>query len=528
MVKKPAAFACLLVAGAVVACLAATPVSAQEGLPSDPEVDDGPAHTATADLTQEEVESDAEPDSLVYLRHLRQLGLSVFSTPFNTYDGMGDGPFDPAEVPPLIPGHRPTLQGNDLSLRVNGLDSQSCNECHNIVDEAARPPVLGLGGVGGISQAAIVQPSVIDVADSFDDRVQYVPGHHPDLPLVFDGVADFNGRFINPPFLYGGGGIEELAKEMTRELQEILDGVQHSLPGFTASLDTHGVHFGTATKVNRPYPLDVAFNLEGIGVEDYKEKLKSGEITPEELLVVRPFGRKGERFSMRDFDNGAMSFHFGIQPVEQVGDIDEDGDGVIDELTVAEMSVLDIFSVTNPPPVQFGGSDDVGYERFKEVGCANCHIPTLNTKYRYLPLAYPEVPEDPDANVYRTIDLVRVGFASNGGGVAVPLFADLKRHKMGGNGLGDGLKEDFDDERRTIANDEFTTARLWGVADTAPYLHDGRATTLYQAIVLHGGEAQAARDAFVALSPSDKLAIINFLKTLHAPANPNQELLPLP
>ena len=79
--------------------------------------------------------------------------------------------------------------------------------------------------------------------------------------------------------------------------------------------------------------------------------------------------------------------------------------------------------------------------------------------------------------------------------MSVPLFADLKRHKMGPR-----LAETF--EAATVANDEFTTARLWGVADTAPYLHDGRATTLSAAIELHGGEAQSARDAFMALSDS--------------------------
>ena len=45
----------------------------------------------------------------------------------------------------------------------------------------------------------------------------------------------------------------------------------------------------------------------------------------------------------------------------------------------------------------------------------------------------------------------------------------------------------------------FTTARLWGVADSAPYLHDGRATTLADAIRMHGGEAEDARGAFVDL-----------------------------
>ncbi len=66
----------------------------------------------------------------------------------------------------------------------------------------------------------------------------------------------------------------------------------------------------------------------------------------------------------------------------------------------------------------------------------------------------------------------------------VPLFGDLKRHDMG-----DALAENFHlvDEQR---NREFTTARLWGIADSGPYLHDGRATTLTEAIMLRGGEAR--------------------------------------
>ncbi len=105
-----------------------------------------------------------------------------------------------------------------------------------------------------------------------------------------------------------------------------------------------------------------------------------------------------------------------------------------------------------------------------------------------------------------------------GAGVVVPLFADLKRHKMGPR-----LAETF--ERGEIANDEFTTARLWGIADTAPYLHDGRATTLFQAIEFHGGEAQTARDNFLALTEDEQRQLLSFLKKLRAPIQPNEELV---
>ena len=100
------------------------------------------------------------------------------------------------------------------------------------------------------------------------------------------------------------------------------------------------------------------------------------------------------------------------------------------------------------------------------------------------------------------------------------MFSDLKRHAMGPR-----LAETF--EHGEIANDEFITARLWGIADTAPYLHDGRATTLYDAIELHGGEAQAVRDAFVALGEKSRENLLTFLDKLRTPIAPNQELLEL-
>jgi CxxC motif-containing protein (DUF1111 family) len=69
----------------------------------------------------------------------------------------------------------------------------------------------------------------------------------------------------------------------------------------------------------------------------------------------------------------------------------------------------------------------------------------------------------------------------------------------------------------TRINQEWRTPPLWGVADSAPYLHDGRAETLLEAISLHGGEAHATRERFLLLPLRDRQAIIAFLKTLVAP-----------
>lgn len=476
---------------------------------------DGPNHPTIPDLATLLADLESGTRSL---DELRAMGLSVFATPFNVQDGMGDGPYDPAEVDRLAFGHRPTLQGNGLALRVNGLDAQSCNECHTIVSNRSRLPTLGIGGVGGVVQNAIIVSSLIDVGDSSDDRVQFRDGHEPELPMTEDGAADFNGRFANPPFLFGGGGVELLGKEMTQDLQVLLAKARDAPAGTEIALLTHGVSFGSLTSLGNG-EVDLT-KVEGIGPIDRES------VSAEEVLVVRPFGRKGENFSMRDFDRGAMQFHFGIQPVEveEVGEgHDEDGDGIVNEVTVAEMSVLHIFDVTNPRPRSepLGEDGRAGLQHFDAIGCSSCHLPSMATRRSSVPLAHPEVDHQPLENIYLEVDLKRVGFWPNGeGGINVPLFSDLKRHKMGPR-----LAETF--ERAEIANDEFITARLWGIADTAPYLHDGRATTLFDAIELHGGEAQAARDAFLALPENERQNLLTFLGKLRTPRRPNQELVEL-
>jgi CxxC motif-containing protein (DUF1111 family) len=64
---------------------------------------------------------------------------------------------------------------------------------------------------------------------------------------------------------------------------------------------------------------------------------------------------------------------------------------------------------------------------------------------------------------------------------------------------------------------EWRTPPLWGVADSAPYLHDGRAATLNEAISLHGGEALAAKDRYFHLPDEDRRAVVEFLSCLRAP-----------
>ncbi len=136
----------------------------------------------------------------------------------------------------------------------------------------------------------------------------------------------------------------------------------------------------------------------------------------------------------------------------------------------------------------------------------------------FLSFSFPEVETDPAANIYYSVDLrgrpTRFEPAP-GAGIRVRLYADLKRHDMG-----PGLAE----STGSALDPFFTTARLWGVADTAPYLHDARATTLSEAILMHGGEAQQAANMFQALSEEDKAALTAFLRTLRTPKRVGRDL----
>ena len=83
-----------------------------------------------------------------------------------------------------------------------------------------------------------------------------------------------------------------------------------------------------------------------------------------------------------------------------------------------------------------------------------------------------------------------------------------------GEGLAD-LRPEFE-----ATGTEWRTSPLWGIGVTqtvfpyAKYLHDGRANTLEEAILWHGGEAESSQQAFVAMPEGDCQALIRFLRTL--------------
>jgi CxxC motif-containing protein (DUF1111 family) len=120
------------------------------------------------------------------------------------------------------------------------------------------------------------------------------------------------------------------------------------------------------------------------------------------------------------------------------------------------------------------------------------------------------------SSAQRAPQAVRVDFApgsSPPGTTPIFLYSDLKRHEMGA-ALADDVDETLPDGGGAVTAGQWLTRPLWGVADTAPYLHDGRAATLHDAIVLHGGEAAGSRDAYLLLDDDDRASLRLFLLSL--------------
>ena len=88
----------------------------------------------------------------------------------------------------------------------------------------------------------------------------------------------------------------------------------------------------------------------------------------------------------------------------------------------------------------------------------------------------------------------------------------------GGGFYGEEPSADPDFDGGSTSPSEWRTPPLWGVADSAPYLHDGRAATLAEAIKLHAGQAAPSANRFTGLSDVQQEELIAFLNTLQAPS----------
>ncbi len=392
------------------------------------------------------------------------LGDAVFGHEFRAADGYGD-------VQAVLPGRR-------IHDRSRGaLDTFSCAGCHS---------VGGPNGAGAATQNAY---------------------------LFGDGSHQSSTVIRNSPPVLGLGMVQALAREMSLELQRARDAAleQAASTGTAVAvrLESKGIDFGVLTA--RANGSVDASELDGIDAD----------------LVVKPFGWKGQFPDLRRAIEDAARVHFGIQSGPQttlhrdgpmpelLGDgpdwWDPDTDGVQWELeegsltaTAVYLATLEVPTIVPPSSAALRDRWAHGDALFDDIGCADCHTRSLGL----VSTLWNEEPDTTGADPF-VIALFHDGEEPKGT-PKVNLFSDLKRHDMGPE-LAD---PHTDTDHPNIDAETWLTRPLWGLAESPPYLHDGRAATIPAAIVAHGGDAQDSAGRFAALSPSDQADLHVFLLSL--------------
>ncbi|MEM7446597.1 MAG: di-heme oxidoredictase family protein, partial [Pseudomonadota bacterium] len=102
------------------------------------------------------------------------------------------------------------------------------------------------------------------------------------------------------------------------------------------------------------------------------------------------------------------------------------------------------------------------------------------------------------------------------GGALIRWYTDFRRHEMG-PALADPV------DAFGIGASVWPTRSLAGVGSTGPWLHNGHATTLHEAIIAHGGDAADSRDAYRALDETARDDLVAFLENLVIYNDPDGE-----
>jgi CxxC motif-containing protein (DUF1111 family) len=210
---------------------------------------------------------------------------------------------------------------------------------------------------------------------------------------------------------------------------------------------------------------------------------------------VGKFGWKAQTATLSDFVQAACANELGLgnpnQPQPRpLNKPDYVPVGL--DLTQEQCDQITSFVASLPQPVERALCDEKGCENaaagkklFSTIGCADCHTPNV--------------------------------------GSVEGIYSDLLLHRMGAEMVGAGAYYEVvvpipdSDPNAGPQPSEWRTPPLWGVADSAPYMHDGRAATLEDAINFHGGQGKHAAQRFSQLGKTERGQVIAFLKTLRAP-----------
>jgi mono/diheme cytochrome c family protein len=419
-----------------------------------------------------------------------EAGRERFIAVFNTCDGQGR--------PATTGTGEKRVPDESAFIRTSAPDSNACAGCHN----QPRP-----GGGGDFVANVFVLAQELD-------------------PVTESVSSEFSNE-RNTLGMFGAGPIEMLAREMSLELQAIRDtAIREAKVKNTKvikSLDTKGVNFGYLTA----WPN---------GSVDF-----SGRAGVDLDLVIKPFHQAGVVVSLREFTVNAFNHHHGMQAEERF-DLDPtkgrdfDEDGTPNELTVGDITAVTIFQAALATPGRLLPADPEaqaavrrGELLFEQVSCATCHVPAMKLTSRFFTEPSPFNPTGTFKETGRSFsfDLTQTGdnprLERDGEGAIVRAYTDLKRHDLCDGPdhpdpiryyCNEHLAQKRPDQDDKPGSEFFLTRKLWDVGNSAPYGHRGDLTTITEAILVHGGEARASRDAFVARSVEEQAAIIKFLKTL--------------
>ena len=223
------------------------------------------------------------------------------------------------------------------------------------------------------------------------------------------------------------------------------------------------------------------FDQDGDGVSGRPNRTSDGRLGR--------FGRKAQAATLREFNAEAFVMEMGVTnpgfQTEQVVAGKPFPAGIDPlpepEISAEQLDAADAFVrfLAPPPSKARDAVHSLGAIVFRRAGCSSCHLPALVT----------------GANPISALSFREV-----------QAYTDLLLHDMG-PGLADiclGQAEPA----------EFRTEPLMGLRFATAFLHDGRATTVAQAITLHGGEATQARNRFLRLTALERRALLRFLKSL--------------
>jgi CxxC motif-containing protein (DUF1111 family) len=235
------------------------------------------------------------------------------------------------------------------------------------------------------------------------------------------------------------------------------------------------------------------------------------------------FGWKAQKPTLEDFALTACAVELGLNVPEheQAGlalKPDYKAPGL--DMNKAECDGLVSFLKSLPAPVERQPANaqeaaviKAGHKQFEAVGCANCHVQkvgTVNGLYSDL-LLHDMGPDLGDTGNY---------------GIFIHDMPEDEQQQLPPQIIEANPLNPQQPAAMTAAQlakvtgalrQEWRTPPLWGVRDSGPYLHDGRADTLEQAVAFHGGQAAPATVKFFQLKPEERQQVIAFLKSLTAP-----------